>query len=69
MPILFLIGVVAFFVLSWIWHRSRTLTRDCKWREDRSRAPEGQSFFHCIACGATTVIPRGAQPKHCLRQQ
>ncbi|WP_128253444.1 hypothetical protein [Falsirhodobacter deserti] len=69
MPVLLILGLIAFFVLSWLWHRSRTLTRDCRWREDRSRAPEGRSFFRCASCGAETDLPRGKQPKHCLRQQ
>jgi hypothetical protein len=67
MPIILILGLIAFFVLSWWWHRSRTLTRDCKWREDRSRAAAGQSFFHCVACGAETELPQGEQPRHCLR--
>ncbi|MDB6452218.1 hypothetical protein [Falsirhodobacter sp. 20TX0035] len=69
MPILLILGLIAFFVLSWWWHRSRTLTRDCTWREDRSRAAPGRSFHHCMVCGAETDLPKGEQPRHCLRQQ
>lgn len=69
MPLLFLLGVVAFFVLSWFWHRSRTLTPVCTWREDRRRAGPGESFFHCMVCGAEERLPKGQQPRHCRRQQ
>lgn len=68
MPIILILGLIAFFVLSWWWHRSRTLTRDCRWREDRSQASEGRSFFRCVACRAETDLPEGEQPRHCLRQ-
>lgn len=69
MPILLILGLVAFVLLSWLWHRSRTLTRACRWREDRTRAAPGMSFFHCLACGAETELPKGEQPRDCLRQQ
>lgn len=69
MPVFLILGLIAFFVLSWWWHRSRTLTRDCRWREDRTRAHDGGHFFHCVACGAETHLPNGAEPRDCLRGQ
>lgn len=69
MPVLLIAALVAFFVLSWWWRRSRTLTRDCRWRENRATAPEGHSRFRCVVCGAETDLPQGQQPKHCVRQQ
>ncbi|WP_126974894.1 hypothetical protein [Frigidibacter oleivorans] len=66
MPLV-LIGFVLFFVLAWWWHRSRSLTRDCLWREDRRRAGPGESWFHCLACGAELTLPRGQEPRDCLR--
>ncbi|WP_052362619.1 hypothetical protein [Falsirhodobacter sp. alg1] len=64
-----IIGLIAFFILSWIWKRSRTLTRDCRWREDRQQAGPDESFFHCVTCGAETRLPKGDEPRHCLRGQ
>ena len=66
MPLLIL-GFIAFFVLAWWWRRSRTLTRNCVWREDRRRAAPGASFHHCLTCGAELALPKGQEPRHCLR--
>lgn len=68
MPLLIL-GLIAFFVCAYILFRSQTLTRDCIWREDRRRAAAGESFFHCLTCGAEERLPQGKQPQHCRRQQ
>lgn len=66
MPLLIL-GFIAFFVLAWWWRRNRSLTRNCIWREDRRRTGPGESFFHCLTCGAEEVLPKGQEPRHCLR--
>ena len=60
MPILIvflLTGVFGYF----IWRRmTGTLSRDCRWRQQRS-----QHRWQCSNCGA--VQPGEAAPRHCLR--
>ncbi|WP_395540983.1 hypothetical protein [Neotabrizicola sp. sgz301269] len=56
--LLLLIGVLAY---QWHMRRSTTLTRACRWRMDRSVAPD---YWHCAACGAQW---RGDEPRDCLR--
>lgn len=68
MPLLIL-GLIVFFACSWYIWRTTSLTGDCRWREDRKRAAEGESFFHCLSCGAEEQLPKGKQPRHCRRQQ
>lgn len=63
MPIVMILLGMAVFAYMWISRRGSTLTRACRWRLDRSVAPD---FWHCAACGATL---RGAEPRDCLRQQ
>ncbi|MFC6687595.1 hypothetical protein [Jhaorihella thermophila] len=62
MPLLLLIlfiGVLAYF----IWrHNATTLTRNCRWREDRARG-----VWRCAFCGAETQS-RDA-PRDCLRDR
>ncbi|MGB4828909.1 MAG: hypothetical protein WBP18_16870 [Paracoccaceae bacterium] len=63
MPLLLVfLGVSVFFYL-WLSRRHSTLTRDCRWRLDRSVVPDA---WRCAACGATA---RGDEPRDCLRQQ
>jgi hypothetical protein len=61
MPALLLILLVA--VLGWMWwtRRGSTLTRTCRWRQDRRAG-----VWRCAACGAE--CPLGPEPRHCLRQ-
>lgn len=63
MPILLIFLAVSVFLYLWLTRRNSTLTRACRWRLDRSVAPD---FWHCTACGATA---QGAEPRDCLRQQ
>jgi len=62
-PLLLLLLGVSVFVYLWITRRNSTLTRDCRWRLDRSVAPD---FWRCVACGATA---RGREPRDCLREE
>ena len=62
MPLLLLVLVVAVFIYAWLARRNSTLTRNCRWRLDRSVAPD---FWRCVACGATA---RGREPRDCLRE-
>lgn len=64
MPLLFLIGIVLVFLYLWIARRGSTLTRDCRWRLDRTVGPR---HFRCAACGAECDLTRGDTPSQCLR--
>ncbi len=57
--ILLLLGTLAY--LYWR-RRTTTLTRDCRWRRDRSTAG-----WRCAFCGA--LEPGEAAPVHCRRDQ
>ena len=62
MPVLLLILLVSVLLFLWLTRRGTTLTRLCRWREDRSL---GQ--WRCAACGALCQVPAGKTPRHCLR--
>ena len=60
MPILLLL--LAFGVLGFLWYQraTTTLTRDCRWRQDKAN-----DLWRCAFCGAET---KGAEePKDCMR--
>lgn len=63
MPILVLILLISVFLYLWLARRGATLTRQCRWRQDR---PSGPDRWRCAACGAETEVPQGRTPKHCL---
>ncbi len=60
MPLLLL--VLAVGVVGFLWYRraTTTLTRDCRWRQDRAR---GQ--WRCAYCGARRESAK--EPVDCLR--
>ncbi|RVV96644.1 hypothetical protein EKE94_17335 [Mesobaculum littorinae] len=60
-------GIIAVFVVMYLLQRNSSLTRECRWREDRSRGGEGQVHWSCVACGAETDLPTGTAPNDCLR--
>ena len=60
MPILVVILLAVLAYLWWRW-RFTTLTRDCRWREDRKKGVWRSAF-----CGAET---EGGPPRVCLRRQ
>ena len=62
MPLLLLVLAVSVFLYLWITRRNSTLTRTCRWRLDRSVAPD---HWRCAVCGAEA---RGAEPTDCLRE-
>ncbi|MBL4915661.1 hypothetical protein [Szabonella alba] len=63
---LFLLAL-ALSVLLWMWlaRRGSSLTRQCRWRLDRSG---GADHYRCAACGAETDMPAGRAPRDCLRR-
>jgi len=60
------IGLVAAFLLLVIF--SDASTRNCRWREDRTRDTGGQRYYHCISCGHEAFTNTGKPPKICLDQ-
>jgi hypothetical protein len=62
-PLLILLGIGVFAYLWWRW-RTTTLTRECRWREDRAAGP---GHWRCAACGAETVAEPGQEPRECLK--
>ena len=62
LPLFLLLLVGTFAYLWWKW-RYTTLTRLCRWREDRAAGD-----WHCAACGARTTTGDGKSPRHCLRK-
>ncbi|MEP4036819.1 MULTISPECIES: hypothetical protein [unclassified Pseudophaeobacter] len=60
MPILLLLlltGVFAYFIYR---RKTTTLTRDCRWRQERS-----QNQWRCTSCDA--VKSGATEPRDCLR--
>ncbi|MDZ7908136.1 MAG: hypothetical protein U5N10_07960 [Gemmobacter sp.] len=60
MPLLLLILLVSVLLYMWITRRNSTLTRLCRWRQERSA---GQ--WRCISCGMT--MQGAVAPDLCLR--
>lgn len=58
-PVLLISVLVAMAVM----RRGVTLTRDCRWRLDRTAAVG--PVWRCAVCGA--VDPAARAPRHCLR--
>ncbi|WP_424985930.1 hypothetical protein [Microbulbifer sp. S227A] len=55
-----LVGVVVYFV----WRaRNTTLTRQCRWRADRSVAAD---YYRCLACGGEIRTGGGHEPRTCV---
>ncbi|MGS4945033.1 hypothetical protein ACVDG3_06100 [Meridianimarinicoccus sp. RP-17] len=68
MPIL-LIVALGVFVWMLLTYRARQRTKNCRWREDRSRdTPEGR-YFTCVSCGAETFSPDNMPPRVCLKPE
>ncbi|MDB5664671.1 hypothetical protein [Cypionkella sp.] len=66
MPLLLLLLAVSVFVYGWLARRNSTLTRDCRWRLDRTL---GVSHYRCASCGAECDTGSPRQPRHCSRAQ
>jgi hypothetical protein len=62
-PVLLLLGLGVLAYLWWRW-RTTTLTRECRWREDRVAGP---GHWRCAACGAETIT--AGEPRACLKPQ
>jgi hypothetical protein len=59
-------GLILAFVLMMLFG-NRT-TRQCKWRMDRAREQDGQSFYRCAACGEIRFTNDGRPPKLCATE-
>ena len=64
MPILVLVLVLSVLLYLWFARRGSTLTRQCRWRQDRRAGPE---MWRCATCGAVTAVAGGKAPRQCLR--
>jgi hypothetical protein len=64
MPILLLLLLLCVLLYMWLSRRNSTLTRDCRWRLDRTG---GEGHFRCAACGAEMDVEPGKQPRDCFR--
>lgn len=58
------IGLLIAFVLIIIF--SNAATRNCRWRQDRTRDEDGKRYYHCLNCGHETFTDTGKPPKICL---
>ena len=63
-PILLVVLLVGVLAYMWVVRRGLTLTRDCRWRLDRT---VGVDHWRCAACGAAVTVASGKRPKDCLR--
>jgi len=64
MPILLILLALGVLAYLWLSRRGSTLTRLCRWREDRA---SGADRWHCAACGARCETKPGKTPRACLR--
>jgi hypothetical protein len=66
MPILLLVLLLG--VLAYLYWRRRTttLTRNCRWRADRT---QGAGCYHCVSCGGRTRTTDGKPPRDCVAGQ
>lgn len=64
MPLILILLLVG--VLGWMWitRRNSTLTRVCRWRQDRAL---GTDMYRCAVCGAVCDPGAGRRPDQCLR--
>ncbi|MGR3565974.1 MAG: hypothetical protein ACU0FH_07470 [Heliomarina sp.] len=60
-PIIFIVALVLIMIYS------RPETRSCRWRMDKRRDTEEQSFFRCVACGAEVMSDTGKPPQTCMK--
>lgn len=65
MPILLILLLIAVLAYMWLSRRNSSLTRACRWREDRRAGP---GVWRCAACGATCTLAPRQQPRACLRK-
>lgn len=61
---IYIIALIVAIVLVAIY--ARPDMRACRWRADRSRDRDGQSYWRCAACGAEAFTD-GKPPGDCLR--
>ena len=64
MPVLFVLLVFVLAFLFWRW-RMTSLTRNCRWREDRR-----VGGWHCVFCGARmSNAVQKKTPTQCMRHR
>lgn len=65
MPIVILILLLTLFWM-FVTFRARMRTRNCVWRENRSKDSARGRYYLCVYCGAVRYETRGP-PKVCHR--
>lgn len=64
MIVIFPVGLALLFLGLWYYRRGSTLTRACRWRQERHIGP---GHYRCAACGAECDLATGEEPRRCLR--
>ena len=60
MPVILIVLLVGVVLYLWWQYRTTTLTRDCRWRQNKARG-----VWHCAYCGAETASETA--PRDCMR--
>ncbi len=56
--------LIAVLAVMFYRHRTTSLTRDCRWRQDRARG-----CYACAFCGAEVTAENDKAPNICLRDR
>ncbi|PWR01363.1 hypothetical protein DKT77_17525 [Meridianimarinicoccus roseus] len=66
-----ILPILGLLVLLWMFltYKARMRTRNCRWREDRSRDTAEGRYFVCMSCGVQTFRPDNLPPPVCLKPQ
>ncbi|WP_233544892.1 hypothetical protein [Pseudooceanicola sediminis] len=62
-PVFLILAIVLIMIYS------NPSTRGCRWRMDRSRNRDGQTYYHCAACGAEEWVEGTTPPKICVAKR
>lgn len=62
---IFLAPIGLALLLFIMWKVSKPAMKNCRWRMDHARDAGGQTFYHCMACGAETLVEPGKTPDFC----
>ncbi|MFD3190932.1 hypothetical protein ACFMPD_11735 [Sedimentitalea sp. HM32M-2] len=65
MPVLLLVLLLGVLAYLYWKHRTSTLSRNCRWRADRT---EGGDAYRCVSCGGRTRTEDGRPPRYCIAQ-
>lgn len=63
---LVVVGLVVAFAVVAFYARQNRLTRDCRWRADRSGNDANGHKYRCAACGAVAFSKDDTPPSTCM---